>query len=199
MKTLTKQNLNLKKAKPKPTVKHFKELPTCLRNYDCAQQSYMKQKSRNIWQFWIFPVILRTIIIAQMWSAGGKGELWQCTKFITAWRHINFYLQTTYLTPFEQLFVVFQVNLRLLLPSVFFILLFHRKTFVDKWQINYGSDALAVTQPGQEHQSAEGKSWPQAVAWPHHFFIHHWISDGRGIVPFVLALRHQYPALCVIH
>jgi len=58
------------KPKPKPTL-IFKYC-LCLRAYHCAQLSYtIEHKTVMI----IFPVILQTIIIAQMMSTGGEGGL----------------------------------------------------------------------------------------------------------------------------
>ena len=54
---------------------------------------------------------------------------------------------------------------------------------------------ISFLSPNQQCQSIKGstKHWPQPVAWPHPFFIHHRTSNRIGIDPFTLAfpIIHQ--------
>jgi len=48
-------------------------------------------------------------------------------------------------------------------------------------------DQMSFLLLNRQCQSTERnmKHLSQPVAWPRLFFIHHWIPDGRDIVPFV--------------
>jgi len=46
--------------------------------------------------------------------------------------------------------------------------------------------------PSCQSTERNTKHWPQPVAWPQPFLLHHQTPDRRGTAPFTLALQRQY-------
>jgi len=69
------------KTKPKPKATLVFKNCSHVRAYRCAQQSYITQHRTVLT---IFPLILQTIIIAQMVSTGGRGLIDNTTYNIVA-------------------------------------------------------------------------------------------------------------------
>jgi len=75
--------------------------------------------------------------------------------------------------------------------SSFFIFhLFWKRTFGNKWHsFFYRTDALPVIKPTVVRHKGNSKHWPQPMAWTHPFCICHWIPEGKGTAPFMLAFH----------
>jgi len=88
-------------------------------------------------------------------------------------------------------------------PSDFFLHLFWKRVFRDKsHRVSTGRTTFLHPINSVKTLKKNTKHWPQPLAWPHPFFVHHQTPDRRGIALFTLYLQRWkliLELLCILN